>query len=256
MKNMKLYYILIVAAAAAMTLVSDSSLSVENTPAGMVTFVDGTVKKKDPTLPDWTTAGKDTTVSTGDQVRTMINSRAELELRELDVIRLAPRTTIDIVKLFEETKMQKDQTQINVVEGDIWAMVSTVQAGAEFNLNTPVAGAAITGTVFRVSVEEDSSTQLKVYQGEVHIGNAMDNPHVKPQYVPAGPPRKTTGPSQVSGPRQVSLEEWMYIVKNMQVINISKSGKVLSAGDFSATDKEEQSDWVKWNMERDKERGH
>lgn len=227
----------------------------ETKPTGLVTFVDGSLKKKTTEAPDWIPAAKDTAVETGDKVRTMIDSRAELELRELDVIRLAPKTTIDIVKLYEESKEHKDQTQINVEDGNIWAMVSTVQAGAEFNLNTPVAGAAIKGTVFRVDVGQDSSTQLKVYKGEVRITNAPAK-QIPAQALPYVERKKISGPKQVAGPKQVSLEEWTYIVKNMQVINISKKGEVLSAGDFKSSDSDEQSQWVQWNLQRDAQRNH
>ena len=53
---------------------------------GLVTFVDGTLKKKLIDASEWTIAGKDTMVVSGDKVRTMSESRAELELREIDVL--------------------------------------------------------------------------------------------------------------------------------------------------------------------------
>jgi hypothetical protein len=237
------------------TIQTDQMLTDDaKTSAGLVTFVDGTLKKKADTDFYWTIAQKDTTVVSGEKVRTMIDSRAEIELRALDVLRMAPKTTIDIVKLYEETKSQKDQTEIEVEEGDIWAMVGEVETGAEFNLNTPVAGAAITGTVFRVSVDEDSSTQLKVYKGEVHISNAPGNKNLQPEPVPTTGRKKVSGPQQTSGPRQVTLREWLYIVKDMQSIRISKKGEVLDSGSFTTDDEDEQSDWVRWNKERDTQR--
>lgn len=228
------------------------STGVEIRESGLVTHVDGTLKKKYLTASEWTLAGKDTTVVSGDKVRTMYNSRAELQMRELDILRLAPKTTIDIVKLYEESKLYKDETQINVEEGDIWAMVGEVETGAEFNINTPVAGAAITGTVFRLSLDEDSTTQLKVYRGEVHITNSPGNPNLKPQPMPLQPRKEIPGPKQVPGPREVSLQEWIYIVKDMQSIRIGRDGDLIESGEFSRRDEDEQTDWVKWNLMRDK----
>ena len=248
------YYLVLLLALIFFALELAAKEPMQNT--GMITFVDGVVKKQVSEAVEWKSAAKDTTLGSGDKVRTMVNSRAELELRELDVIRLAPRTTIDIVKLYDDTKTHKDQTQIDVVEGDIWAMVNTVDAGAEFTLNTPVAGAAIKGTVFRISVGDDASTQLKVYEGEVRIGNAIDNPNVTAQNIPTGMPVKATGPNRVAGPREVTLNEWVRIVNKMQVINIDKNGNYISAGDFSPDDHDEQSDWVQWNLDRDGERNH
>jgi len=224
------------------------------TRAGLVTFVEGTLKKKAETASNWIIALKDTTVVSGEKVRTMVDSKAEIQLHALDILRMAPRTTIDIVKLYEETKSRKDHTEIEVEEGDIWAMVGNVETGAEFNLNTPVVGAAITGTVFRVSVSEDSSTQLKVYKGEVHLTNAPENKNLIPELVPITDRKKIRGPRKVSGPQQVTLSEWLYIVKDMQSIKISKKGNVLDSGSFSNEDKDEQSEWVKWNKARDIQR--
>lgn len=218
---------------------------------GMVTYVDGTLKKKFMEAEEWSPADKDTTVAAGDKVRTMHMSRAEIQLKELDILRLAPKTTIDIIKLFEETKEKKDRTEINVEGGDIWAMVGEVKTGSEFNVNTQVAGAAITGTVFRMSVDQDSSAELKVYRGEVQITNAPLNKNLKPQPMPFIKPGRIPGPQQVPGPRQVSLDEWIYIVKEMQSIKIGGRGDLISSGDFTSEDPEEKTDWVRWNRERD-----
>jgi hypothetical protein len=222
---------------------------------GEVTYVEGRARKQPLQSEEWLTAEKGSAVVSGDKVRTLRESRAELELMKLDIIRLAPMTTIDIVKLYEETKEGRDETQINVAQGNIWALVGKVKEDAEFNISTPVAGAAITGTRFRIEVEEDSSTLLKVYEGEVKITNAPGNKTLQPQALPHKERKQIEGPKQVKGPRQVSFEEWYYIVKNMQQIRIAKSGELVSSGAFSKDDADEQTEWVKWNLERDKKLG-
>ncbi len=235
-----------------------SSVSAETAKEGArgeVTYVEGRARKQPLQSEEWLTAEKGSAVVSGDKVRTLRESRAELELMKLDIIRLAPMTTIDIVKLYEETKEGRDETQINVDQGNIWALVGKVKEDAEFNISTPVAGAAITGTRFRIEVEEDSSTLLKVYEGEVKITNAPGNKTLQPQALPQKERKQIEGPKRIQGPRQVSFEEWYYIVKNMQQIRIAKSGELVSSGSFSQDDADEQTDWVKWNLERDKKLG-
>ncbi len=230
---------------------------------GKVTYVEGTAKKR-ATAADWADAAVNAPVGSGDRVRTLIESRAELTLRELDVLRLAPKTTIDIVKLYEESKTKAKETQMNVESGDIWAKVASVGKDAKFDVGTPVAGAAITGTIFRINVAEDSSTaQLKVYKGEVRLSNVPDRMEsipplviskgqiVQPEEAPG--PREVPGPKEVAGPKEVSLEEWVVIVKSFQQITIGKEGQIVAQGDFSPKDRDEQSDWVKWNLARDKQ---
>ena len=240
----------------------------ESTPAtsqrGVVTYVKGSVKKKQVDSLDWKNAYEKTEVYSGEKVKTFEESRAEMELRELDVIRLAPNTTIDIIKLYEETKEHRDETQIDLLEGDLWAQVGKVDADASFQLNSPVAGSAITGTSLRINVNADSSTQLKVYAGEVKITNAPERKDLIPQPLPVVTPThgqtpgsiqgptSVSGPTSVAGPNSVTLEEWVYIVKNMQQVTIDPRGQVMSSGKFKRSDPDEQTDWVKWNKERDK----
>jgi hypothetical protein len=219
---------------------------------GLVTYTDGRVKKKADVAADWENALKDTPVNTGDRVRTYQSSRAELELLKLDVIRMAPETTIDVVKLYEETKGQVKETKLNLEKGDIWAKINQKDASMKFDISTPIAGAAITGTVFRMGVQGDSTTELKVYHGEVKITNAPENTNLTPQTIPTTKPYEIQGPREIPGPKQVSMDEWIYIVKNMQRIQIGPDGKVQSVGGFKLSDQSEQTDWVKWNMERDK----
>jgi hypothetical protein len=217
-------------------------------PKGKVTFVEGTTKKQKTGDDDWADAQKNTAVGTGDKVKTFRLSKAELELAKLDIIRLAPLTTIEINKLYDESKEKVTQTDIKVSEGDVWAQINTVEDKATFNINSPIAGAAIRGTVLRIGVGADKSTELKVYKGEVAITNAPGKDSVKTKTIQ---PAEVKGPHEIAGPREVSLEEWVYIVKQMQKVRINPQGQVLYAQDFKDSDADEQTEWVKWNKKRD-----
>ncbi len=218
---------------------------------GLFTVVEGNVKKKQMTDEDWIRAQVKTDVNGGDRVRTLPQSRAEMNLAQLDVIRLAPQTTIDIVKLYEETKEKKVQTQINLKAGDIWGKVKSVDAKSSFEVNSDFAGAAITGTVFRLGHDSTrQETQLKVYTGEVRISNAPEKMGtLTPQTIQ---PSSVSGPTQVPGPTQISLEEWLYLVKSYQQITIGANGKIKSVSSFKASDRDERDDWVRWNLQRDR----
>ncbi|NOZ60102.1 MAG: FecR domain-containing protein [Calditrichaeota bacterium] len=216
---------------------------------GLITYSNGRVRKKQINAAEWKPAAVNTSVVSGDKVRTYKKSRAELELMKLDIIRMAPETIIDVVKLYEETKDQKKQTQIALQQGDIWAKIKKKGKNAKFDINAPVAVAAITGTVLRMNVDADSSTELKVYNGEVHITNAPEKTNLTPHFIGV---YEVPGPHEIPGPHEVSAEQWVYIVKNMQKIKLDKKGKVKEVGDFSLNDKDEQTDWVKWNLQRDK----
>ena len=216
---------------------------------GLVTHVDGSAKKQKLAEIQWTNVELNTEVTSGERVRTFIKSRAELELAELDKIRMAPKTTIDILKLYEETKEQKRETQVLLQEGDLWANVAKKSENMSFSIGTPVAAAAITGTTLRMSVGGDSTSELKVYKGEVIITNAPESKKVVPKSIV---PYEIEGPHEIPGPREVTLEEWALIVKSMQKVKINKKGQVTYSGDFASADPDENNDWVRWNLEQDK----
>lgn len=224
----------------------------ETNKKGIVTYVEGQAKKRQ--LPDeqWQSAYKDTQVVTGDQVRTFRQSRAELELDALDRIRMAPMTTIDIVKLYEETRQEIREAHIKVQEGDIWANINKDSTNRKFQISTPIAAMAITGTIFRTHVDRDSSSELRVYRGEVIISNAPEPDKVKPKTIE---PYQIEGPHEIPGPHEVSLQEWALIVKSMQKVAIGKNGMLKFSGSFADTDSDEQTDWVKWNKMMDQKFG-
>ncbi|MBN1154469.1 FecR domain-containing protein [candidate division KSB1 bacterium] len=227
---------------------SSGELDEEDT-KGLVTYIDGRVKKKVSAQKDWVNAATNTPVNSGDLVRTYIKSRAELELLKLDVIRMAPETTIDIVKLYEETKGKIKETKITLQQGDIWAKLSEKSETMKFDISSPVAAAAITGTVLRMAVKSDSTTQVKVYQGEVRVSNIPETQSLAPSKSFA--PFEIPGPHEIQGPREISMEEWVYVVKSMQSIVIGNDGTVKQYGDFSLEDPDEQSDWINWNLQLD-----
>lgn len=224
---------------------------------GVVSYVEGNVRKKSIEEQDFkTNVAEKTAVKSRESYKTMIKSRAELELSELDIIRLAPKTTVDLVALYEEAKDGKKKTDIKLEEGDLWAQVNSSDENNEFMMDTDIAAAAITGTNFRMS-KDGELTEMKVYHGEVKISNAREKMD-KMKAVSVSEfrqPSQTLGPKQVAGPKQVSLEEWVYIVKNMQKISFDKSGKVVSAGEFKADDSDEKTSWVEWNKKRDRSKG-
>jgi hypothetical protein len=237
------------AALPALLLLTDGRLSGVEEKKGIVAYAEGEVKKQPPASEMWENAPVKSAVNTGEKVRTYQMSRAELELVQLDVIRLAPKTTVLLDRLYEETKDKKLATNIRVEQGEIWASVHEVNAETDFDISAPVAAAAITGTVLRMSVRGDSTTTLKVYKGEVKITNAPERTDLAP--TPVGKPVQVEGPHAIQGPHAVTLDEWVYIVKSMQQITIDPKGVVLSMGQFSKKDADEQSDWVQWNRRRE-----
>lgn len=255
MKNKKIYFsvlpLLVVLVFVPYLLFSDKFEE-----KGVVTYVDGRVKKKKPKLENWITAHKNTEVVRGEKVRTYQRSRAEIKLAGMDIVRLAPETTIDIVKLYEESKdTQVRTTKIKIEAGDLWATVSKKTKKIKFKLDTPIAGTAVTGTKLEVRFALDSTSEVRVYKGEVKVSNAKEDIDRLKISLKLIKPYQIQGPHQVPGPHKVTMERWLYIVKEMQMLKIDKHGQVKFAGSFSIKDMKNKADWVNWNLKRDKTLG-
>ena len=57
------------------------------------------------------------------------------------------------------------------------------------------------------------------------------------------------GPDEIAGPDEVSLEQWVQIVREMQKIRIDKKGKPQAVEPFK---KDRSDSWERWNEERDR----
>ena len=107
-----------------------------------------------------------------------------------------------------------------------------------FQVQMPNAIAGVHGTVFENAIAEDSTSSVSVYRGEVGVEGGPDR---------AGPHR-SMAPTQVAGPKEISMGQWIKILKDNQRLTISKSG---TAGESVQFKPDSASAWVKLNQERD-----
>jgi hypothetical protein len=241
--------------------------------AAEVTFLDGSLRRQPMQEVDWLQAGLHSSLMGGDKVRTGVSSRAEIELGKDNVLRLAPETLLDIRKLVSEDANGHALTEIHLEDGDLWAELEGIEDEDSFSISSNLVGAAITGTTLRVGIAESGETTVRVYHGEVKLARDLQSlkdaeevplneiqSHIEAQKdrvaaknaaakIVSGP-TVVSGPTPVAGPREVSLEEWMVIVRDMQELKISADGRIGSAGEFSAEEASETGDWVRWNKLR------
>ena len=115
----------------------------------------------------WKPARLGTKIAIGDSIKTALESSLEIALTIGGVVRVAENTTICVGTTAKGDK----STGVQVSHGKVWAnMKKIVGTGAQFEVGTPTAVAAIRGTVFRVNASQDSTTDVLVYQGKVAVG--------------------------------------------------------------------------------------
>jgi hypothetical protein len=209
----------------------------------------------------WEKAKPNRPVFEGDIVRTAVKSRAEITLKGGGKIRIGENSELELNEASVKPMVKNFKAKLK--KGNVF--VSAKAAFGEkknVQLRMPTAVAAIRGTKYRAKAGEDESEVL-VYNGKVDVNaakNVIDERQDKrksfaPGEAPTGKPKFTLGPvtetkapTQVSGPYEVTLEEWITLAEGMQ-INVRKDGKY-HMFEFDQT-KDGDLDFVQWNKELD-----
>lgn len=191
-------------------------------------------------------------IKPGCEVSTGADSRLEMVLPDRSVVRFAEKTKFKLVQA-DSGAGGRRAVGISMTLGKIWSNVrkSLAGRGDKFEISCQNAVAGVRGTVYRMDVEVDQSAVVKVYDGEVSVAGVSQKQQSAVTAVE--PPKPVSGPSVIEGPKPVSMEQWVYIVKSMQQIQITADGRALEPKDF--TEAEDMDDWVKWNKQRDKKYG-
>lgn len=200
---------------------------------------DGQKSVKKLKINDWLKAGCE--VSTGER------SRMELLLPDSSIVRFSDNTRFKLLQADAVDNGKRD-VKIFVTIGKIWSNVRKAIGGKSgFEVSCENAVAGVRGTIYRMNVEDDKSALVKVYEGEVAVAAASAKTDLKP--VVSGPPKPVAGPTTIVGPKPVTMEQWVYIVKSMQQISINSDGKAEEPKEFSEA--EDRDAWVDWNKALD-----
>ena len=204
----------------------------------------------------WVKAKPRQSVYEGNIIRTKAKSRCEITLTGGGKIRIGEKSELELNGA--EIKPMAKSFNANLKKRNVWVSAKAA-FGEKKNIavKTPTAVAAIRGTKYRAEAGEDESSVL-VYDGKVDINQAKnyieDRKEKRKSLAPSntgfklGPVTEVKAPTQVSGPYEVTLKEWVTLAEGMQ-INIRKDGKY-SMFEFNKEEDGEM-DFVKWNKEQD-----
>jgi hypothetical protein len=229
---------------------------------GKITLPLGRVQVQKNGSGDWGRALPNMKLFEKDVVKTLQKSRCEITLVGGGKIRIGENSVLELTEA--KVKPMEKNFNANLKQGNIW--VSAKAAFGEkknVSVRTPTAVAAIRGTKYRAKAGEDESSVL-VYRGKVDVNSVKNvikerenqlkqkgtkGGAGKPKFT-LGPVKEIKAPTQVAGPYEVSLEDWISLVEGMQ-INVRKDGKYnLFKFDQTA---DAELDFVKWNKELDTE---
>jgi hypothetical protein len=204
----------------------------------------------------WLKARPNQKVFEGNTLKTLARSRCELTLTGGGKIRIGENSELELNEA--DVKPMAKSFNANLKKGNVWVSAKAA-FGEKKNIavRTPTAVAAIRGTKYRAKAGSDESSVL-VYEGKVDVNQAKNyieerkkkRKSLAPTKTPfkLGPVTKIDAPTTISGPYEISLEEWVTLAQGMQ-INIRQDGKY-SMFEFDQTE-DADLDFVKWNKEQD-----
>lgn len=96
----------------------------------------------------------------------------DLVYKDSGLIRINENTVLDVARLF--TSDQGDETSLKVDKGKVFVTVSKLLKKSSFQVQTGTIVAAVRGTTFRVSADEESS-RIDVLSGRIRVNPVKDN---------------------------------------------------------------------------------
>jgi len=129
----------------------------------------GQVEVSSPNTTQWRSARIGMVVKMGADIRTYVESSADIELESGTIIKVGENTVVSLAKLLQNKKNDISNTNLKVATGTVWANVKKLtNTKSDFDFETPTAVASIRGTRLGVSVDMNG-TGVDVYEGLVMV---------------------------------------------------------------------------------------
>jgi len=194
-------------------------------------------------------------LSIEDEGRTGEQSRVEIRLPDRSILRFDQKSTFKMKSLFFDDQDGSRDLKVEIPVGKTWANVRKAFGPKKtFEVASANAVAGVRDTVWRMSVDTDQSTMIRVYEGTVEVYSPFVKPDYKPEETGFKAPREVRGPQEVARPfQEVSKEQWEQIVltQMMQVV-VPSVGRPEAPTSFQPED-DQREEWVRWNQQRDRQ---
>lgn len=218
------------------------------------TFLKGEVEYGPKADGDFKRLKKKRKVPPGHFIRTGEDARLELRFPDGSVVRVGPASMVHVSEASFDGKSEVAKVEATLVGGKVWANVSKLVGGeARFKVKTENAVAGVRGTVFRVNIDRDKATVVKVYNGAVAVSNSPFFTN-QPSVGSVGPIRSDR--KEIAPPFQkVSKKEWEQRVERLMEVRVGADGSMTKAASFSADEEKAEgkaeAEWINWNLSCD-----
>ena len=162
-----------------------------------------------------------------DTIITGRESRCEIKLNDGSIVRLSENTRY-VIDRFSQSG-DKVEFSGHLFAGESWTNVNRSDSKKkDFQVRSPIAVAAVIGTAYKMT-SDGQITEISVLDGKVDVDLEKEKKQelrIEPQKRDTGSlaPRQSMAPRQIPGPFEVTLSEWISVVKG-EKISIRTDGK-------------------------------
>jgi hypothetical protein len=214
---------------------------------GVVTYMEGVVNFRRKTGSKKQPLKINMVVTPGNIIETGSDGRVEIIINREAVVRLRENTRT-VLEAFRKPAAESKKTRIGCSIGGLWTKVKKFKDKiSRFELELPTAIAGVHGTVYESTVASDSSSEVKVFSGEVAVSGSKAQEGEK--NAASGSLSEVPGPHEVAPPHEVTMEDWTRIVRSMQKITVDNKGRPSAPESFT---RDTKSSWEEWNRIRDR----
>lgn len=135
----------------------------------------GKVQIRTPKSGQWRPARVGMPVKMKWDIRTYVESSAELKFENGTVLKIGENSVVGLSKILQDKANGISKSDVKVATGQVWGNVKKlVNKNSSFNFETPTAVAAIRGTILGIDVSNGKTT-VDVVEGKVAVRNKGSN---------------------------------------------------------------------------------
>lgn len=207
---------------------------------GKILLAEGTARKHISDSEGWLALEPGTLLEPGDSIKTLEDSRIEFSIAGNGIYRLGSESTVYLTPWV----ILKPE----LISGDMWW--TDFYSGPQDDLLQvilPNSHVSAQNVAARFLAGNECTTEIKVYNGNLKLRGR------KYYIYDEKPPLEESErhPCDIEPAENDSLSDYSVTLESGQKLILSSKGYIIYQGQFSADDPDEDTDWVRWNKERD-----
>jgi hypothetical protein len=192
---------------------------------GSLEFRIGDIQVKNNGAKKWLEIDEGDKITVGDTLKTGKESKCEIKFNDGSLYRFG-QNVLAVCSAYE-AKKGSVSCKVSLLKGQLWSNVNKKDGKKkDFQVKSPVAVAAVIGTVFKFGFD-GNLTEVSVLDGQVNVDldkEVKEELNISEPDKKSATPNESTGPKEIPGPYEVTLSQWISIVKG-EVISVRKDGK-------------------------------